>query len=259
MKIRGIEEHFPKMLTPTQKSLVDRKLTLAALQNGWSYSSLQRPSVGRFLTALRPGYTVPSIYMFGKERMNLFNDVQVQVDRRLRDASAVTLAFDGWRNHLGTQTIAVAAITPSHAIAQNAICNLHYTNGQWHAIDQGTYILAMKDTERETSEVWTEELAVVAGRVQAMGVQVIATIADNASNAQRVVQNSPGLNLNCLAHVANLLMKDASKSFEKQFDQCKEVQALFKNRSRARKIYAQGPPCIFPAGRALWKTRRRLA
>ena len=48
MKIRGIEEHFPKMLTPTQKSLVDRKLTLAALQNGWSYSSLQRPSVGRF-------------------------------------------------------------------------------------------------------------------------------------------------------------------------------------------------------------------
>ena len=55
MKIRGIEEHFPKMLTPTQKSLVDRKLTLAALQNGWSYSSLQRPSVGRFLMALRPG------------------------------------------------------------------------------------------------------------------------------------------------------------------------------------------------------------
>ena len=39
-----------------------------------------------------------------------------------------------WQQVANATRIAVAAITPSHAIAQNAICNLHYTNGQWHAI-----------------------------------------------------------------------------------------------------------------------------
>ena len=53
------------------------------------------------------------------------------------------------------------------------------------------------------------------------GVTVVATIADNASNAQKAGRESPGLTLNCLPHTANLLMKDVAKLFMKQFDQCR--------------------------------------
>ena len=80
------------------------------------------------------------------------------------------------------------------------------------------------ETERETSATWTEELTRVAKMLD--GVSILGCIADNASNAQRSVQDSPGVSLRCLAHLANLLMKDLCSLFERQFDQVKELNGF---------------------------------
>ena len=82
--------------------------------------------------------------------------------------------------------------------------------------------------------------------LQAMGIVVVAAIADNAANAQkyapicvnqmliifflpRVVRESAGLNLNCQSHVLNLTIRDLAAVFLKNFEQAKEVEAFFRS------------------------------
>ena len=47
----------------------------------------------------------------------------------------------------------------------------------------------------------------------------VATISDNVANVQKAGRLSAGLDLNCHAHVANLLLKDLADVFALQFEQ----------------------------------------
>lgn len=65
-------------------------------------------------------------------------------------------------------------------------------------------------------------------RIEDLGSKVVATIADNAANAQRVVREAPGVGLNCISHVINLLFKDLLTIFHRQVDNVKEVEQFFR-------------------------------
>jgi hypothetical protein len=194
------------------------------------FNSLASPAFAEFVQVLRPDFVVPSRHVLGRIRDAVENEVMEAVAQLIAQAKTITLAFDGWTNHHHTQTLAIAALSPQF----------------------GCLLLNLQKTGRE---VWGEALKGVIGTVEAMGGKVVATIADNAANAQRVVSEAPGLSLNCLAHVANLLFEDLVKVFQVQFDQVKEVEQLFRGvmiiilecffciiclspvRSRARSLY----------------------
>ena len=87
-------------------------------------------------------------------------------------------------------------------------------------------------------QCWGRELRDVIHQVEQAGAQVVATIADNANNAQRVVTDNVGLNLNCIGHVANLLMKDLMTLFARQVDQAKEIETLFRGEPITHRIFS---------------------
>lgn len=128
---RKVQSFFPPALLDGNRALAERRLVYAAILNGWSYNSLQRPELKAFFKVLRPDFEAPSMYKIGKIRDQLLADVMAAVDQKIAQGKLVTLAFDGWVNHHHTQTLAVAAIT----------------QGQ-------TLLMLLKEVERETAEAY---------------------------------------------------------------------------------------------------------
>ena len=154
---------FHKVLTRDQRDAAEKRLVFACIQNGWSYNSMQRASLARFLSVVRGDFVAPSRYRCGALRDELLAELTVVVMETLQESKYVSLAFDGWTNHAHAQTIAVAATT---------------AKGQ-------TLLLLLREMERETAEAWGAVIKEVVDDLLPRGVRVIGTIADNANNAQR--------------------------------------------------------------------------
>ena len=133
-------------------------LVYACLCNSWAYHSLQTGPFKAFLRSLRADFVVPKKGTIEILRARLAQDVLQQVLLRPKQAKACVLAFDGWKNHAGTNTIAICAISKA-----------------------GTFGIRVVETERETSSTWSVELAKVVKMLD--GVTILGCIADHAANA----------------------------------------------------------------------------
>jgi hypothetical protein len=207
-----ITGHFPEALTPQQLRHAQEMLCFAALMCGWSWNSLQQPAFGKFLRCLRGDFAVPKAGALASMKHSLVEKVSNAVYKKLKEAEGITLAFDAWRNHHGTQTIGVCALTRTSC-----------------------FVLSLTETEKETVPVLNDLLSNILSMLD--GLPIWSVIADGAANVQRTCTETRGLAQRCLAHLANLVLKDASSVFARQFDQCKEVQQFFHQKSRARFIY----------------------
>ena len=84
-------------------------------------------------------------------------------------------------------------------------------------------------------------LILVVEYVKLHGGEVVGTIADNASNMQAALRNlwtSEGIhNLACLAHAANLLVKELIECWGEEFGRAKVVEQLFRTSHYPRGVY----------------------
>ena len=54
-KQRTMQEHFTAVMSAADKRMAQKRLTFAAVMNGWSYNSLGSTSFSHFLSAVKPG------------------------------------------------------------------------------------------------------------------------------------------------------------------------------------------------------------
>ena len=171
------------------------------------------------LPSSSPDYVPPSAYILEKHVGTHQEQVQRQVMAVLKCFSVVTLAIDGWTDHQKFAALAFTAVIP----------------------DGRAFLLKFERLwERETGLFISSAINSVIASLKEDGISVSGVVGDNAKNMQKWIEltlPSNVIQLNCLTHSLNLLIKDLAELFKSQFEQCAQTEEFFRNRHEPHVAY----------------------
>ncbi|CAG9821993.1 unnamed protein product [Phaedon cochleariae] len=160
-----------------------------------------------------PGYQLPSRKTLSTNLMvNIYNEVMLDVKKKIQDAPALSLTTDGWTSSNNESYIAVTA----HFIdADTKLCSALLT--------------CIAYNERHTSQNLCKFLKDVMVEWN-ISHKVAAVVSDNAANIINAVRIGEWRSVGCFAHLLNLVVQDAIKDISDVLSQVKSVVEYF-NRS----------------------------
>jgi hypothetical protein len=157
---------------------------------GLSLNSVTSREMQRFAQALRPTFKMPSAGALQRVQSEMYSGLVAGVEARLRAWGRCALAVDAWEDKAHNSVVAFTA---------------HGMRGGGRPL----VVAIERLVERHTADNLQVVMEKVVAYVEALQCKVVAIATDNAENFKNAASAVKGvLSLPCLAHAANLLLKN---------------------------------------------------
>ena len=204
-----------------RQNLAETRLALLQATSAVPYSVLENEAMVHFCKALRPDFHLPSRRTLQRRVSDLYTKCKEQVESNLKSAKHVALAIDGWETHLKEESVCCTA----QALGNPSRPLLVDFEGQ---------------VVRQTAENLKEYVKKV---IEQVPCKVVAICSDNGANmvkALQLIEEETGiLATNCMAHSAQLLLKDLATVWPSLITKTRQVEQFFRLCHYARSCYVE--------------------
>lgn len=205
----SLSQYMTKALGQSKQKTLDEELAKLIALDYQPLSIVEDKGFRSFTNALNPSYILPSRKTLSKSLIpQLYDKTRAALQERIDKASAVSLTTDCW----------------------TSIATCSYMSITCHFVEDYKMFSCLLDcfqfTERHTADNLADELLRIAREWQVTD-KVVACVSDNASNITLAIRKTGWLNVPCLAHNLNLIVKDGLKKIKPTQEKVKAIVEYF--------------------------------
>jgi hypothetical protein len=211
---------FLDKLPDARRRLADEKLSILQLKFGLSLSALTSDEMRHFCAVLSAGYRVPSRPTLQERGKEIYAKLRSRVNELMAKAKIVCFSTDCWEDSASCAVLGIIA----HILTMNV---------------KPVFLGMKRLTTRSTAENLAAELQSYRQMLEDVGCKVVACQADNGANVQAAIKQLTGiLPLRCMAHCANLLIKDITPLWQNLLSKTETLERFFRGHY-PRVVYLQ--------------------